>query len=89
MKIEEKHILDFHDDYKPSNVPPKEKGFYMTIRCGLGGIYTSLNEWDGEKWMMNILDASKVIAYSKELIPKEDVNAWCKEKFENYKKKLV
>ena len=88
MKIEEKHIIDFDGEYRPFNYcPPKEDGFYMTFRCGLGGIYTSLNEWKDGKWMMYATDASSVIAYSREPIPKEQVNAWAREKLNKYKNK--
>jgi hypothetical protein len=80
MKIEEKDILKFHDDYKPSNFPPSKEGFYMTIRCGLGGIYTCLNEWKDDRWQVEVADASHTIAYSKEQIPKEEVTKWAREK---------
>lgn len=89
MKIEEKHILDFNDDYTPSHFTPKEDGFYMTIRCGLGGIYYKLDEWKEGKWHLGILDASTVIAYSKQPIPKEEVNAWAREKLNKYKNKTA
>lgn len=80
MTIKEKEILKFNDDYIPSRFPPKEDGFYMTIRCGLSGIYSCLNEWKDEKWQMEVLDGSITIAYSKEQIPKEEVNKWAREK---------
>ena len=76
MKIEEKKILEFHDDYKPSNGNgPTNDGFYMTIRCGLSGIYSFPNEWKDGKWQMQVLDASTTIAYSK-----EEVIEWAREK---------
>ena len=56
----------------------------MTIRCGLSGIYTLLNEWKDNKWQVKVLDASDTIAYSKERISEETVNAWAKKKLENY-----
>ena len=80
MKIIEKDILKFNNDYTPAHYPPKENGFYMTIRCGLSGIYSCLNEWKDDKWQMEVLDASTTIAYSKEQIPEEEVNKWCREK---------
>ena len=80
MKIEEKEILKFHDDYKPANYQPEKEGYYMTIRCGLSGIYTCLNEWKDGKWQVEVLDASKTIAYSREQIPKEEANEWAREK---------
>lgn len=83
MEIKEEHILDFSNDYKPANYPPKKDGFYMTIRCGLGGIYYSLNEWKDDMWQVGILDFSSVIAYSRETIAKEVVNEWVRKKLEN------
>lgn len=80
MKIREEHILDFDNDYKPANYPPKEDGFYMTIRCGFGGIYYNLNEWKDSNWQVGILDGSYVIAYSREQIPREVVNEWARNK---------
>ena len=67
--------MSFHDDYAPANyTTPKENGYYMTIRCGLSGIYTALNEWKDGKLMAEALDDSTTIAYSKEPIQKEQVN---------------
>ena len=80
MEIKEGSILEFNGEYEPSNVPPKEPGFYMTIRCGLGGIYYDLNKWKDGRWQKNILDASRVIAYSKEVIQEEEVMNWCKKR---------
>ena len=78
MEIVERHILDFdgENDYKPSNYPPKKNGFYMTIRCGLGGIYSKLNEWCDGHWMVECLDDSRTIAYSRQPLPKEKVHEW-------------
>ena len=80
MKIIEKDILRFHDDYTPSHYPPKKEGYYMTIRCGFSGIYTCLNEWKEGKWQMQVLDGSQTIAHSINPLPKEQVNKWCREK---------
>ena len=62
-------LVDFHTDpmlegMKPVN-PKKEipDGVYFTVRCGLGGIYTDLNEMKDGLWQCQILDASHVIAY--------------------------
>lgn len=84
MKITEEHIFDFNGEWKPATHNPNKEGFYMTIRCGLGGIYTILNEWKDNDWQMKVLDASTTIAYLRELIPKEDVDEWCKEKIKKY-----
>ena len=80
MEIREEHIVHFDNDYKPANHPPKEDGFYMTIRCGLGGIYYNLDEWKDSNWQVGILDGSYVIAYSREQIPREVVNEWARNK---------
>jgi hypothetical protein len=63
-----KDIFKFHNDFKPAKYPPQEEGYYVTIRCGLSGIYQVLNQWKDGKWQMQILDASDTIAYSKEKV---------------------
>ena len=64
-----KVIMEFHDtNFIPATNNPKEKGSYLTLRCGLGGIYQMINEWNGEKWMTGALDGSYTIAYSKNKI---------------------
>ena len=63
-----KDIFKFHGDFKPAKYPPQEDGYYVTIRCGLSGIYQVLNQWKDGKWQMQILDASDTIAYSKEKV---------------------
>lgn len=63
-----KDIFKFHGDFKPAKYPPQEEGYYVTIRCGLSGIYQVLNQWKDGKWQMQILDASDTIAYSKEKV---------------------
>ena len=55
----------------------------MTIRCGLGGIYTCLDEFKNNNWQVGVLDDSSVIAYSKEQVTKESVEEW----LNNLKKK--
>lgn len=83
MEIMEEYILNFNNDYKPANHLPKEDGFYMTIRCGLGGIYYELDEWKDGNWQVRILDASYVIAYSRETIARDVVNEWARKKLAN------
>lgn len=56
----------------------------MTIRCGLSGIYTCLNEWKDNKWQVEVTDASDTIAYSKERISKEIIDAFAKKTLEKY-----
>ena len=82
--LDEKTIYKFNGEYKTAKYPPKEDGYYMTIRCGLSGIYTLLNEWKDNKWQVKVLDASDTIAYSKERISEETVNEWAKKKLEKY-----
>ena len=36
---------------------------YVTIRCGLNGIYTVLNKWKNGTWIAKCLDNSSTIAY--------------------------
>lgn len=43
---------------------------YLTIRCGLNGIYSCLNEWKEGRWCVDCLDYSTTIAY-RELKPNE------------------
>ena len=87
MEIKEGHIFDFNGEYKLASCKPKEDGFYMTIRCGLGGIYHMLDEWKDDQWKVGVTDASSVIAYSREQIPKETADAWAREKIRAYKAK--
>lgn len=87
MEINENKLLDFKGEYKLGKYPPRKNGYYMTVRCGLGGIYTHLDEWKDNKWMVGILDDSDVIAYSKEQITKEQVEDWCKKILEKYNNK--
>jgi len=86
--LDEKTIYKFNGEYKTAKYPPKEDGYYMTIRCGLSGIYTLLNEWKDNKWQVKVLDASDTIAYSKERISEETVNEWAKKKLEKYHNEL-
>lgn len=82
MEIREDNILNFDNDFKPANYTPKANGYYMTIRCGLEGIYYRLDEYKDGRWQLGILDGSYVIAYSKETISKEVVNDWARKKLE-------
>lgn len=65
----ENKIFEFnHDDknFKPfrkNRVTPKEDGTYLTIRCGLGGIYSMINEWKNEMWQVAVADDSETIAF--------------------------
>ena len=88
-KLEKERIFDFNGDYKLAKYPPKEDGYYITVKCGLGGIYTHLNEWKNGEWMVLSTDDSDVIAYSEEQVSKEDVKEWANAKLEKYKKNLA
>ena len=83
--LDAKTIYEFKGEYKLAKYPPKENGFYMTIRCGLQGIYTCLNEWKDNKWQVEATDDSVTIAYSKERISKYTVTEWTKKKLEKYR----
>ena len=63
-----KSLVDFHGDFKPANKNPDKDGYYITIRCGLGGIYQILDEFKDGNWQTGILDDSRVIAYSRNTI---------------------
>ena len=39
-------------------------GVYITMRCGLGGIYTMLDTMKDGKWQTGVLDNSTVIAFA-------------------------
>ena len=73
MREYSKTIIEFnrHGDDDTDFCPfhyckPKEDGVYLTIRCGLSGIYTVLNEWKNGEWQMESLDGSTTIAYRKD-----------------------
>lgn len=66
-----KKIFDFdreENDFIPAQHNPKEEGYYITIRCGLSGIYQMLNEWKDNKWQINLTDGSYTIAYNRKRI---------------------
>ena len=87
MEITHERIFDFKNhEYIPAHHDPKEPGYYMTIRCGLGGIYTCLDEFKTGKWQVGVLDDSSVIAYTKEQVTKEAVKEWSDNLMKKYKK---
>jgi hypothetical protein len=85
MELDGENIFEFNGEWKLAKYPPTVDGCYMTIRCGLSGIYTHLDEWKDGSWQIGITDASDVIAYSRQLISKEDVEKMCREKLEKLK----
>jgi hypothetical protein len=87
--LDDKFIYKFNGEYKLAKYPPKEEGYYMTIRCGMSGIYTCVNVWKDNKWQIEAADASDTIAYSKELISKKIVDEWVKKKLEKYHNELT
>ena len=83
MKCLEYKLTDFGKEgffkgFKPYRDNLKiEEGFYLTIRCGLSGIGTYLNEFKDGKWQMEILDGSTTIAY-RNLRKSETFENYCK-----------
>ena len=65
----------YHDGMRVAN------GMYITIRCGLTGIYTMLNDMKDGKWLTGVLDGSTTIAFAS-LTKKE------KEEYDNIISKL-
>lgn len=78
MEIKEERIFDFNGEYKLAKYPPENDGWYMTIRCGLSGIYSCINEWKNNRWQVEVLDASNTIAYSKEQLTPKQIKEWVK-----------
>ena len=89
IKLDPEHIFDFNGDYKLAKCPPKQDGYYITVKCGLRGIYTCINEWKNGEWMVLTTDDSNVIAYSKEQVSKEDVKNYANAKLEKYRNKQL
>ena len=79
---DDKNILKFNgenENFIPAKRDPGEEGYYMTIKCGLGGLYYCLNEFKEGKWQVLSADDSYVIAYSRDPLPKDEVDAWIRE----------
>ena len=72
IKSYEKTIFEFGREWRAfkgqGDCKPKEPGIYLTIRCGYSGIYTAINEWKDEHWMVMVADGSEVIAFKEEQI---------------------
>lgn len=85
-KIVKKNIFNFDGEWKLAKYPPTEDGYYMTIRCGLSGIYTCLDEFKDGKWQVGVFDDSSVIVYTKEQVTKEAVKEWSDNLMKKYKK---
>ena len=82
--IKEEHIFNFNGEYKLAKYPPQKDGYYVTVKCGLGGIYTHLNEWKDGKWQVLATDDSDVIAYLEKEITQEEVEEWYKKLLNRY-----
>jgi hypothetical protein len=59
--------------FRENRTELEEGKMYLTIRCGLCGIYSCLNQWKGGRWGMKCLDGSSTIAY-RELKEEEKYN---------------
>jgi len=74
IKSYRKNFVKFDRDTEELNfipahhINPKEEGVYVTIRCGLSGIYQMLNEWKNGKWQVGVMDDSVTIAFSRNKI---------------------
>ncbi len=70
IKSYDKRIFDFNEqnNFKPAHYPVKEDGLYVTIRCGLSGIYQTLDRFENGDWQLRVLDGSRIIAYSKDKV---------------------
>ena len=92
FKRDFEHILDFNredENFIPAKRNPSKDGYYLTIKCGLGGLYYCLNEFKEGKWQVLSADDSYVISYSRDPLPKDEVNVWIRESLEEYKKKNI
>ena len=71
--------FDRHNDvdFIPADsIKPRKDGIYITLRCGLSGIYQIINEWRDGKWQMEACDASFTIAFSREPITLKAMDAY-------------
>lgn len=69
-KTFDKQLVEYNNDKLLNGCRPfkegktnLENGVYLTIRAGLGGIYSMLNEWKDGHWGCKVLDDSYTIAY--------------------------
>lgn len=49
--------------FRENRTELKDGTMYLTIRCGLSGIYSCLNEWKEGRWVAECLDGSTTIGY--------------------------
>lgn len=76
MKITEiTEIFNFSKEGMTTKNPIVD-GTYLTVRCGLSGIYKMVNIWQDNKWQIEILDASKTLARSEKPLTAEEIDKW-------------
>lgn len=68
IKSYERNIVEFNKDNDFVLQEPTIEGYYLTIRVGLGGIYTNVNYWKEGNWLGRAADGSRVVARSSEPI---------------------
>lgn len=64
LNEDNKLFIDFKP-FREGRTELEEGAMYVTIRCGLSGIYSCLNQWMGGRWGAECLDGSTTIAYRK------------------------
>lgn len=55
---------------------PNKNGTYLTVRCGLAGIYKMINVWRDNKWQMEALDGSMTLARSEKPLTDDEISYW-------------
>lgn len=73
MKREE--IINFCQE-RLTRRNPNEDGIYLTVRCGLTGVYKMINIWQDNKWQMETLDASITLARSEKPLTENEIVYW-------------
>ena len=70
-----KEIVNFNQEgFVKRN--PTTSGTYMTIRSGLCGIYKMINDWENDKWQIEVLDASSTVARSEKPLTPQEIDNW-------------
>lgn len=68
MNKYERDILKFDKNNDFVLREPTQEGYYVTIRVGHNGIYTSVNYWKDGNWLGHIADGSHIVARSSKQI---------------------
>ena len=55
---------------------PNEDGIYLTVRCGLTGVYKMINVWQDNKWQIEVLDDSITLARSEKPLTDDEIVYW-------------